>query len=126
YGADRDPNPPARLIEAGANGEVDVATAWGPLAGWFAQRSDVPLEVQPITDGAAFAPLPFEFSIAMGVRRGDTALRDEIEAVLERRSGDVRATLERFGVPLVEPAAGRARGAALTEAKSQDHESGGD
>ncbi|MBN1240906.1 MAG: substrate-binding domain-containing protein [Gammaproteobacteria bacterium] len=108
YGDYRDPNPPARLIEAVANGEVDVATAWGPLAGWFAQRSDVPLEVQPIKDGAAFAPLPFEFSIAMGVRRGDTALRDEIEAVLESRRDDVVATLERYGVPLVEPRDGRA------------------
>jgi mxaJ protein len=108
YGDYREPNPPARLIEAVANGKVDVATAWGPLAGWFAQRSDIPLEVRPITDGAAFAPLPFEFSIAMGVRRGDTPLRDEIDAVLERRRDDIVATLERFGVPLVEPRGRRA------------------
>lgn len=102
YGDYREANPPARLIDAVANGDVDVAAAWGPLAGYFARRSDVPLTVRPIRDAAAFAPMPFEFSIAMGVRRGDTALRDELDGVLERRRADVRATLERFGVPLVE------------------------
>ncbi len=30
------PNPPAKLISAVANGDVDVAIAWGPLAGYFA------------------------------------------------------------------------------------------
>ena len=31
------PNPPARLIEAVEKKHVDVAAAWGPLAGYFAQ-----------------------------------------------------------------------------------------
>src|SRR5690606_330310 len=105
---------PARLIDAVSNGDIDVAAAWGPLGGYFAQRSNPPLEVRPITDTAMFAPLPFEFSIAMGVRRGDEALRDEIDAVLERQREAVRAVLLRFGVPLVDgdqgipPESGRA------------------
>jgi mxaJ protein len=102
YGDYREPNPPARLIDAVADGDVDVAAAWGPLAGYFASRSGVPLELRPMTDTVDFVPLPFEFSISMGVRRGDTALRDELDAVLERRRDDVRALLARYGVPLVE------------------------
>ena len=32
------PNPPARIVEAVAAGDVDVALVWGPLAGYFAPR----------------------------------------------------------------------------------------
>jgi mxaJ protein len=102
YGDYREPNPPARLIDAVADGDVDVAAAWGPLAGYFASRSGEPLVLRPMTDTADFAPLPFEFSISMGVRRGDTALRDELDAVLLRRQDEIRALLARYGVPLVE------------------------
>ena len=33
YGDYREPDPPARLIEAVENGEIDIAAAWGQLAG---------------------------------------------------------------------------------------------
>src|SRR5829696_6870562 len=42
YGNYRSPNPPAALIAAVSNGDVDVAIAWGPLAGYFARTSKVP------------------------------------------------------------------------------------
>jgi quinoprotein dehydrogenase-associated probable ABC transporter substrate-binding protein len=38
YGGYRRPNPPARLIEAVAEGRLDAAIAWGPPAGYFAAR----------------------------------------------------------------------------------------
>lgn len=100
YGDYRQPNPPARLIDAVAKGDVDVAAAWGPMAGYFARRAQPPLGIAPITD-TSFAGVPFEFSIAMGVRKGDTEFRDEVQAAIDRRQTDVRAILERFGVPLV-------------------------
>jgi hypothetical protein len=37
----------------------------------------------------------------MGVRRGDTALRDSLDAALARRHADVHRLLERYGVPLL-------------------------
>lgn len=100
YGDYREPNPPARLIEAVASGDVDVAAAWGPTAGYFARRASAPLAVQKITD-TGFASLPFEFSIAMGVRKGETALRDELQTAIDQRRADVREVLTRYDVPLV-------------------------
>lgn len=100
YGDYRRANPPARLIEAVASGDIDVAAAWGPTAGYFARRAGVPLAVQPITD-TAFAALPFQFSIAMGVRKGETAFRDAIQAAIDRRQADIRTVLSRYHVPLV-------------------------
>jgi hypothetical protein len=35
----------------------------------------------------------------MGVRREDTALRDELDAVLERRSAGIDSILDGYGVP---------------------------
>ena len=101
YGDYRTPNPPARLVEAVADGEVDLAAVWGPLAGYFAQRSAVPLRLVPITGTEAFAPLLFQFDIAMGVRKQDKALKDRLDEILARDAGAIRALLVSYGVPLV-------------------------
>jgi mxaJ protein len=103
YGDYREDSPPARLIEAVERGEVDVAAAWGPLAGYFAKRSPVPLRIVPITDTEAYRPLLFQFPIAIGVRNGDDALKDQLNEIIQRRHDDIRALLQRYGVPLVEP-----------------------
>jgi quinoprotein dehydrogenase-associated probable ABC transporter substrate-binding protein len=101
YGDYREPNPPARLVDAVAKGEVDVAVAWGPLGGYFAGREPVPLRVTPLREGGDGPGLPFVFSMAMGVRKGDTTLARRIDAVLHRRRGDVRRILQQYGIPLV-------------------------
>ena len=104
YGDYREDSPPARLIEAVEGGEIDIAAAWGPLAGYFAQKSDVPLEVVPITHTEAYRPLVFQFPISMGVRKGDDALRERLNQVIVRRDEEIQALLTRYGVPLVEAA----------------------
>jgi quinoprotein dehydrogenase-associated probable ABC transporter substrate-binding protein len=100
YGDYRDPNPPARIVDAVVTGDVDVAVVWGPLAGYFARQASVPLEVVPVSP-AADPNLPFTFSIAMGVRKGDKPLRDEIDAVLARKRDEIEAILNEYGVPRV-------------------------
>jgi mxaJ protein len=101
YGDYSKPNPPAELIAAVARGEVDVAIAWGPLAGYFAHRSPVPLDLTPVSPEVEPPALPFVFDIAAGVRRGDTAMRDRVQGALDRRRGEIRGILETYGVPLV-------------------------
>ena len=102
YGDYREPDPPARLIEAVEHGDIDVAAAWGPLAGYAAKTSSVPLTITPIQGGEQFAPLRFEFEIAMGVRKGDHALRDQLNDFLAQNELEITALLKSYGVPLVE------------------------
>jgi quinoprotein dehydrogenase-associated probable ABC transporter substrate-binding protein len=102
YGDYREPDPPARLIEAVEHGDIDVAAAWGPLAGYAAKTSRVPLSITPIQGGEQFAPLRFQFEIAMGVRKGDHALRDQLNDFLAQNAAEITALLENYGVPLVE------------------------
>jgi quinoprotein dehydrogenase-associated probable ABC transporter substrate-binding protein len=111
YGDYREDSPPSRLVEAVEGGEVDVAAVWGPLAGYFAKRSPVPLKVVPITDTEAYRPLAFQFPIAMGVRRGDRALLDQLNEFIQRRHEDIQALLNRYGVPVVEGGDALAAGA---------------
>jgi mxaJ protein len=102
YGDYREPDPPARLIEAVEHGEIDVAAAWGPLAGYVANTSTVPLTVTPIAAGERFAPQQFQFEIAMGVRKGDHALRDRLNDFIAQSDSEIAALLADYGVPLAE------------------------
>jgi mxaJ protein len=99
YGDYAEANPPARIVDAVAKGDVDVAVVWGPLAGYFAKRERVPLVLTPVSPSIDLPFLPFVYDISVGVRRGQDALRDRIEAVLDRRAADIRALLDRYGVP---------------------------
>jgi mxaJ protein len=95
YGDYREERPTGELVHAVARGDVDVAVVWGPIAGYNAARERPALEVTPVTSPTE----SFTFDIAIAVRAEDTSLRDELDAVLERRRSDVDAILDRFHVP---------------------------
>ena len=102
YGDYRQPDPPARLIDAVARRDVDVAVAWGPLAGYFARRARVPLRLVTVPPAEAPPGAPMTFAIAMGVRQGDTVRRDRLQRVLDLRADRITKILREFGVPLLE------------------------
>ena len=97
-----------RMAAAVARGQLDAAFAWGPQAGWFAAQSRPPLAVQVLSAPPGLG-MPFEFGMAIGVRRGQTAWRDRLQAALEARQAEIDALLDRWQVPRVAaPAAGTA------------------
>jgi len=95
-----DENRPEDIVTAVADKKVDVAIVWGPLAGYFAKSSAVPLEVRPLAERDSLSDFPFRFNISMGVRRRDQALRDSLDTVLERKGPEIQALLKGYGVPL--------------------------
>jgi mxaJ protein len=99
YGDYRQPNPPAEILRALARGEIDAALVWGPLAGWFAKSSPTPLRLEPVTPWLDDMQWPMAYDISVGVRKDDAALLREIDAILTRRAGTIRAMLDRYGVP---------------------------
>jgi mxaJ protein len=98
YGDYAQPNPPARIVDAVARGEVDAAIVWGPLAGYFAGKQSTGLSLMPIS-GASDPRLPMAFEIGVGVARRVSALRDEIDGVLARRHDEIDRMLDSFGLP---------------------------
>jgi mxaJ protein len=105
YGDYREDSPPARIVRAVAAGDVDLAVVWGPLAGYFAPRQPVPLEMVPVSPQIDLPFLPYVYDISMAVRRRDPQLRDRLDGILQKKRPEIEAILNRFGVPRV----GRAR-----------------
>ena len=99
YGDYSRESPPSRIIEAVANGEVDVAIAWGPMAGYWAKRSGVPLKLVPVQPQIDLPFLPFVFDIGVGVRHGDSTFRASLQTVLNRRRPEIQRILDEYGVP---------------------------
>jgi mxaJ protein len=102
YGDSRDEHSSAAIVDAVSAGDVDVAMVWGPLAGYFGHRSFVPLRIEPVVP-ADDARWPMAFDISMGVRRDDAALRDRINAVLDREKPAIDAILRAYHVPVITP-----------------------
>jgi mxaJ protein len=101
FGDYSEENPPARIIDAVISGDVDLAVAWGPLAGFFAKRSPVPLEIVPVSPEIDPPGLRFTFDIALAVRSDDTARLQQLQGILDRRRTGVDSILREYGVPLV-------------------------
>jgi len=99
YGDYSLPNPTARIIEGVANGEVDLAIAWGPLAGYFAPRQRVPLHLDPLMGHDDLSGMQFTFGIGVGVRNDNPQLRDEVNAILAKRHTEIDRILDQFNVP---------------------------
>ena len=98
YGDYKQANPPATLIHAVADGGIDVAVAWGPLAGYFAKTSAVPLQLTRVTPDEE-PPFPFVYDVSMGVARSNDALRAELDRVIVERKPAIEAILGDYGVP---------------------------
>ncbi|MCY4076611.1 MAG: quinoprotein dehydrogenase-associated putative ABC transporter substrate-binding protein, partial [Acidobacteria bacterium] len=88
---------PRKLLDDLVAGTLDVAVAWGPLAGYAATALNAPLELVPLADEPG---VPLTFDISMGVAKGNEALKDRLEAAIGRRQADIQAILEEYGVPL--------------------------
>jgi mxaJ protein len=91
---------PEDIVNDVAKKDIDVAIVWGPLAGYFAKQSAVPLSLQPLAERDSLSDLPFRFDIGMAVRRKDRALRDSLQTVLDRKGPEIQAILKEYGVPV--------------------------
>jgi quinoprotein dehydrogenase-associated probable ABC transporter substrate-binding protein len=101
------PNPPARIVEAVAAGDIDVAVVWGPLAGYFARRQPAALVLSPVEPQAGAPFRPFAFDISMGVRRGDAPRRRLLDGFIAARRAEIDRVLDEYGVPRVDARVGR-------------------
>ena len=100
YGDYAEDSPPGKIIKAVATGEIDLAIVWGPIAGYFARKQAVPLSLVPVPVDTV-SSFPLAYSIALGVRRGDEALKVKLDGLLQQKAAEVRQILQDYGVPLV-------------------------
>lgn len=103
--------PPSYLIDDLEKKEIDIVVAWGPIGGYFAKNSKVPMEVriipEYINDDVISAAKGKEFwNISVGVRKKDKERMAKIDAALERNKDKIEQILNDFGIPHVPVVAG--------------------
>jgi quinoprotein dehydrogenase-associated probable ABC transporter substrate-binding protein len=99
YGDYQRPNPPARIVEAVAKGEIDVGLVWGPLAGYFASRAPTRLRIEPVTPAVDAGVWPMTYDISMGVSRAEPQLRARVDEILSTRKAAIEKLLDDYHVP---------------------------
>lgn len=97
YGDYSKPHPSWGAVDAVRRTDVDVAIAWGPIAGFAARQPGAPLALAPLPD--VDGSLPFAFDIAMAVRRQDDTLGSQLDAAIEHRAADIERILDTYGIP---------------------------
>ncbi len=100
YGAYGEENPPAKLVAAVANGEIDVGIAWGPLAGYFSSRMRTPLTISAVTP-QQINGTPFTYDISAAAAKGNDALRSRLDAALARNCSAIGSLLEQYHIPVL-------------------------
>ena len=95
---------PGEIIEKDlASGKIDVAFAWGPIAGYFAKNTrTAPIVAIPLVSRPG---MKFDFEIAMAVRHADKDFRQRIDALIVANEAKIQAILAQYGVPLLEQTA---------------------
>lgn len=78
-----------------ATGRIDVAFAWGPVAGFYASQSDVPMTVVPLNEIGT----DYIFSFGMGVRPQDKAWQALLNQILEKRKDDIAQIISEYNMP---------------------------
>jgi quinoprotein dehydrogenase-associated probable ABC transporter substrate-binding protein len=100
---------PGQIIERDlAQGRIDAAIVWGPIAGFFATRvRPLELAVVPMKSEPG---IPFDYAMSMGVRYGEPKWKQLIEDLIARHRTEILAILRDYNVPLLAdlpPTAGR-------------------
>jgi len=92
---------PGEIIDKDlAQGRIDAAIVWGPIAGYFAKRvHNVDLAVIPLRSEPG---VKFDYAIAMGVRQGDAEWRATVDKLIADNGPAITAILREYDVPLVD------------------------
>jgi mxaJ protein len=103
YRMQRDLNLPASfMIDDLAKGEIDIAIAWGPIGGYYAKQSKIPMMVVPIPEYETENAKGKEYwNISVGVRKKDKDRMAMIDASLAKNHDKIMKILDDYGIPHV-------------------------
>lgn len=94
---------PGEIVEKDLVGDkLDIAMAWGPIAGYFSKNSGARDLVT-----VAFPPeneIKFDYAITMAVRFGEKDWKNKIDETVQRNLPAIEGILKSYGVPLVSEA----------------------
>lgn len=94
-----------KLVNEVASGKAEIAILWGPAAARYVKASATPLTMTLIPDNAKRADgekVGFHYSTSIGVRKGETALLEQLNKIIQQQQDEIGDLLEAEGIPLLE------------------------
>jgi len=88
------------MIDDLNKGAIDAAILWGPMAGFYAKKSNPPLHVTPLVHEKSGPQLVYR--IGMGVRRADQNWKRMLNRLIQENQSEINKILVEYGVPLLD------------------------
>lgn len=88
------------MLDEIATGALDAGILWGPVGGYYAQRSQAPLTLIPLVKETA-GPRTI-YGITLGVRPDDPQWKHKINAFIASNEAGINAILQSYNVPVLD------------------------
>ncbi len=82
------------------SGAIDAAILWGPIGGYLAKNSSVPMNVVPLVKEADGPRMVFR--ISMGVRHSDQNWKRTLNKLIAANASQISDIMASYGVPLLD------------------------
>ena len=92
-------NQPSYQVQQVIDGSLDIAAAWGPMAGYYKAVKHAPLIIKPVN--LMEDEIPIEFNMTLAVPRGRPDIKAAVQNALAQHKDEIHQILVDFGVPLV-------------------------
>jgi quinoprotein dehydrogenase-associated probable ABC transporter substrate-binding protein/PQQ-dependent catabolism-associated CXXCW motif protein len=114
--------PNRQMLQDLRDGVVDVGLMWGPIAGYYLKRDNLPFTMTPLQSDPR-SQLRMDFRIAMGMRQNEPQWKQQVNMLIRELQPEINRVLLDFGVPLLDEQ-GRPLTAALPQAATVPEPSG--
>lgn len=94
-----------KLVNEVVSGKAEVAVLWGPAAARYVKASNTPLTMTVIPDNNKRSDgqkVGFHYSTAIGVRKGEVALLEQLNKLIRAHQDEIEELLEAEGIPLLD------------------------
>lgn len=88
------------MVKDVRSGEIDVGVLWGPMAGYYATKSEPKLTVAPLAGSPESRRLVYR--IGMAVRPADQEFKRLLNRVIRDSQTEINALLLNYGIPLLD------------------------
>lgn len=93
-------SPAETMIADIDSGVVDAGILWGPIGGYYAKKSGIPLNVTPLVKEKGDPSLVYR--ITFGIRPGELNWKHQLNQFITDEQGAINRILLDYGVPLLD------------------------
>ena len=93
-------SPGEQMVREVSEGVLDAGLLWGPIGGYFAERSDVPITVVPLVKESKGPRMAYR--ITMGLRPNEPEWKHQLNALIAAHQQEINTILLDFGVPILD------------------------